>query len=441
MNSAQDVRSAASDPARLEELYRGAQRENRTDDFAAAIRACHQEAPENVLIAAWFYRLQPSPPEGSVRRQGPNWALAILLCAIGALSTWLLADPVVMFATSRAPWELYAIVLIQAALAVAYLTLTAQKDRSRALLVALGLAGVFAYVYGFTRQPFYDPNSMAGQHAILMLLHVPLAAWIAVGLTLLGLRRNDTQRFAFLSKSIEVFVTGGVFAAGVGVFSLITMGLFAALSVRLSDSVYRLLTVGVGGAVPVLAVAAVYDPRLRPAEQAFEQGLGRLLSMLMRLLLPLTVVVLAVYVAFIPLNFMVPFRQREILMVYNAMLFAIMALLIGATPVREEDVPSRLQSALRVGVLVLAVLAALVSMYALAAVIYRTVEGMLTPNRLAVIGWNGINISILILLIARQWRRRAEGWRQSLHAAFSVGAAAYIAWTAFLILALPWLFR
>jgi len=441
MGLPQDIRSASADPARLEELYRSARRENREDDFAAAISSTHQEAPENVLLAAWFYRLQPLPSEGRTRRQGSNWMTAILLCAIGAVSTWLLINPKVMFATSRAPWEIYSVALIQAALAVAYLTLTAQKDRLRALIVLLGLAGVFAYVYAFTRQPFDDPNSMAGQYAILMLLHVPLAAWIAVGLALLGFRRSDVQRFAFLNKSIETFITGGVFAAGVGVFAAITMGLFAALNVRLSDGVSRLLTVGIGGAVPVLAVAAVYDPRLRPAEQRFEQGLGRLLSTLMRLLLPLTVLVLAVYVAFIPVNFMVPFLQREILMVYNAMLFAVMALLIGAIPMREEDVPTRLQNALRAGVLILAVLAALVSAYALAAVLYRTVQGMLTPNRLAVIGWNSINIGILIALILGQLRRRGGGWMQSLHSAFGLGAAAYIAWTAFLILAIPWLFH
>jgi hypothetical protein len=441
MELLQDIRSAASDPARLEELYRTALRENREHDFAAGITACHRETPDNVLFAAWFYRLQPTQSQGPIRRLGPNWVTAILLSVVGALCTWLLANPVVMSATSRAPWELYAVVLVQAALAIAYLAVTAHKDRQRALLAVLGLAGVFAYVYGFTRQPFDDPNSMAGQYAILMLLHVPLAAWIAVGLTLLGLRRSDVQRFAFLNKSIEVFITGGVFAAGAGVFSVITMGLFAALSVRLSDSVFRLLTAGVGGAVPVLAVAAVYDPRLRPAEQAFEQGLGRLLSMLMRLLLPLTVVVLAIYAAFIPFNFMVPFRQREILMVYNAMLFAVMGLLIGAIPVREEDVPARLQNALRVGVLVLAILAAVVSVYALAAVVYRTVQGMLTPNRLTVIGWNSINIGILVVLIVGQLKRGAAGGMRRLHAAFSIGAAAYIAWTVCVILALPWLFR
>jgi hypothetical protein len=330
---------------------------------------------------------------------------------------------------------------IEAGLAIGYLVLAAQRNRLRGLLVTLGLTGLLLYVIWLTRGPVSDINSMSGQYAVLMALHVPLAAWIAVGLTLVGFKRDDAGRFAFLSKSIEVFITAGIFSAGVGVFAGITLGLFSAISVQVPDSIMRLLTAGAGGAVPVLAVAAVYDPRLGPFEQRFEQGLGKLLSTLMRLLLPLTVVVLAVYVVFIPFNFMVPFRQRDVLIIYNAMLFAIMGLLVGAIPACPAATTARQQSLLRMGVLVLAILSVVVSIYALSATVYRTWQGMLTPNRLTVIGWNTINIGVLVLLIYYQVKNGARRWIESACAAFSVAAAAYIVWTAFLILAVPWLFR
>jgi hypothetical protein len=288
--------------------------------------------------------------------------------------------------------------------------------------------------------PVSEVGSMSGQYALLMVLHLPLAAWIAVGLTLLGIRRDDAGRFAFLSKSIEVFITAGVFCAGVGVFAGITLGLFSAINVQVPENIVRLLTAGVGGAVPVLAVAAVYDPRLDPLQQRFEQGLGKLLSTLMRLLLPLTVVVLAIYLVVIPLNFMVPFRQREVLMIYNAMLFAIMGLLLGAIPVRAADLPSGQQRLLRVGVLALALLSVVVSAYALSATVYRTLQGMLTPNRLTVIGWNIINIAILVVMLYRLARRRTEAWSEAVHSAIGQGTVAYIFWTALLVLGLPVLF-
>ena len=448
MQYLEQVRSAASDAAQLEQLYRAAVQDGKSNEFTAAIQVCHGESPGNMLYAAWYHRLQgPAPRLRSTAEtlpstsRGVHWTLAIVFGLLGGMAVWLLTGARFLTVSDRAPWVVYALAPIEAALTIGYLVLAAQRNRVRGLLATLGLTGLLLYVIWLTRGPVSDINSMSGQYAILMALHLPLAAWSAVGLTLLGFKRDDAGRFAFLSKSIEVFVTAGIFAAGVGVFAGITLGLFSAINVRVADGIMRLLTAGAGGTVPVLAVAAVYDPRLGPLEQRFEQGLGKLLSTLMRLLLPLTVVVLAVYVVFIPLNFMAPFHQRDVLIIYNAMLFAIMGLLLGAIPACPAATTARQQSLLRLGVLVLAILSVVVSVYALSATVYRTWQGMLTPNRLAVIGWNTIHIGVLVLLIYYQVKNGARRWIESACAAFSVAAAAYIVWTAFLILAVPWLFR
>ncbi len=70
-----------------------------------------------------------------------------------------------------------------------------------------------------------------------------------------------------------------------------------------------------------------------------------------------------------------------------------MGLLIGATPICPEDVSAKVQNALRNGILAVAILAVLVSLYALSAVVYRSVDGGITINRLTIIGWNSINIA------------------------------------------------
>lgn len=41
----------------------------------------------------------------------------------------------------------------------------------------------------------------------------------------------------------------------------------------------------------------------------------------------------------------------------------------------------------------------LVSLYASAIILYRTWQGGLTPNRLTVIGWNLINMALLVMLL------------------------------------------
>jgi hypothetical protein len=64
----------------------------------------------------------------------------------------------------------------------------------------------------------------------------------------------------------------------------------------------------------------------------------------------------------------------------------------------------------------------------------------LTPNRLAFIGWNVINIGLLATILLYQARAKGGDWLHALHRAFSLATVAYVAWTLVMILAIPWLF-
>ena len=194
------------------------------------------------------------------------------------------------------------------------------------------------------------------------------------------------------------------------------------------------------GLIVVVATAVIYNPTVPPAEQAFDEGLSKLVALLMRVMLPLTLLVLLVYLIFIPFNFRAPFDNRDVLIIYNGMLFAVVLLLVGATPVSLAGISPRMARWLRLGITAVAALALLVSLYALAAILYRTALDRLTPNRLTFIGWNVINSGLLFLLLLFQLRVKEGRWLHGLHRAFSVGTAAYAAWTLVVILALPWLF-
>jgi hypothetical protein len=202
----------------------------------------------------------------------------------------------------------------------------------------------------------------------------------------------------------------------------------------------RLIIAGGGGLIPVVATAVIYNAAASPAGQAFDEGLSKLVALLMRVLLPLTLLVLVVYLAFIPFNFREPFDNRDVLIIYNGMLFAVIALLAGATPVTLAETPPRVARWLRWGIIAVAALALVVSLYALAAIVYRTAMDRLTPNRLAFIGWNVVNIGLLVLILLYQARAKVGGWLHALQRAFSVGTVAYTAWTLTMILAIPWLF-
>jgi hypothetical protein len=74
-------------------------------------------------------------------------------------------------------------------------------------------------------------------------------------------------------------------------------------------------------------------------------------------------------------------------------------------------------------------------------VVTRTWLGGFTANRLTVIGWNTINIGLLLTLLYRQWRDGRADWVASFQGVVSIGLVTYAVWALFLVLAIPFLFR
>jgi len=420
MDLVTEIRAAKSDPQKLEGLYQLTLREDRLEDFQTALLACYEETPDNLLYAAWFYRFQQTVEAQVKPRRAVNWALAIPLSILTGLIFWILSDFEKLIYLDHLPHLVLWWSPIATMSALVFLAVTAQKNRGRAVALGLGLLATAAYVMFFA--PGLALTWKINHYLDLSAIHIPLLCWIALGIQVLGFKSSTANRFAFMIKSIEVMITAGIYLIAGMVFGGITIGMFQALSVSLPDIWLRLIAAGGFGLLPVMAVASVYDPSVDPQGQDFAQGLSK-------------------FIATIPFNFLEPFNNRNVLIVYNLMLFAIMGLLLGATPLRPDDLSPRLHKWLRIGILSVATLAVLVSIYALSAIAYRTIDGGLTINRLMTIGWNSINIAILLWLIYKQFKAEREKWIESLQSVFSLATNAYLFWVCFLLLAIPWLFR
>jgi hypothetical protein len=250
--------------------------------------ARYQAAPDNLLYAAWYYRLQPRPEDSETDAGHIAWRTALPLALISGLLFALLANSRFTFADG-APYLLLFWSPIVALLIYVFLMAENPDYRRRALPALSGMAAVGVYVFAMS-------SWRAGEiYHILMLFHLPLLAWIGVGFGLLGWGSSARERFAALIKSLEIGITGGVFGIGVGAFAVITVGLFSALGVELPEWALQSLFAGGAGLVPVIALAVAFQPKRPILAQRFEQGLGRLVPILMRLLLPLTLLVLVIY--------------------------------------------------------------------------------------------------------------------------------------------------
>ncbi len=439
MSETPDIAAALRDPRQMEELYRRAVRAGEESAWAAEVARLHGESPDDPVLAAWYYRLQPAQAEGhtpAAHSWRIHWQLAVPLgLLLGVVFYFLLLESLFASSPGNAPYLVYlwAPLAAIAIIALVVFGMAGNELMRRALAISVAIMAVGFYVTWLSDSARLD-------YQVLGAMHLPLAALVAVGLVVAGWGSDDQNRFAFLIKSMEAVVTGGIIAGATGVFLGVTVGIFQAIGVTFPDELARLGAGLAAGLIPVLAVATVYDARFAPIAQNFEGGMSRLIATLGRFFLPLTLLVGIVYVVAIPFNFWKPFEQRDVLIIYNGMLFAVMALLIFATPVAATGVSGDVLAWLRRGIVAVAALTVLVSIYALSATVYRTSIGGLTINRLTIIGWNVINLAILVHLLYGQAWATTTGWLAAIWRTCRLGMIGYAVWALFLLLAIPWLF-
>ena len=445
------VQAAAGDPAGLETLYQSALATGVAPGFSAAIESAYAVEPGNLLYGAWHYRLLRAPiAEGPATAAAPDgqasertvwqWRVAIPSSILLGFIFWLLSAPDLTLGAGNIPAFILIAPPLAAAFLIGFLAVGARAHYVRAAVLIAVLVAVTVYANVISPLNGVGYTNAALNYQTLAIIHLPVVAWGLVGLSLLGLSFSATGVFAFLTKSIEAIGTAGVFAIAGGIFVVLTVGLFQTLNINLNETVARLLLAGGAGLIPLIAVSAVYDTSVAPERQEFRRGFGKILAVLMQALLALSLIVMLIYVLVIPFNFSQPFIYRETLIIYNVVLIGVMGVLLGATPFAASDLAPTMQRLVRAGIILLAVMVAAVSVYALAAVLYRTAEDALTMNRLTIIGWNVINIAILILLLVRQALGGRANWIASLHDTFRWAASSYLGWALFVLIASPLIF-
>lgn len=441
------LREIGDDPEALELAYQEALAAGEDEAFEAALEALYEEAEDHLLYGAWHYRLLHRAARAARRVIAWRWALPLAaLC--GALLWWLsdeerapltIVHPYLDIESGAGIPLLFLLAAPIAGLLIVVF-LAGAGDRRWRWVAAIGAALLGFSAYAYLLYPQVGTGPFQEQYLLLAALDLALLAWAGIGAYALQGRWDREERFAFLLKSLEYAVVAGLFAIFLGLFTSITITLFAAIGRQPSEEVLRLFFAGGAGFVAVLAAALVVAPGVAPSEQSFEEGPSRLVTMLLRVLLPMAILVLGVFLAFIPANFEAPLENREVLISFTIMLFAVLGLLLGATPLGERDLPEAPMTWLRRGLILLAALALAVGLYALIALVSRTLGDRLTPNRLSFMGWCVVNCGILAWLLYRQWRAERETWLPAMQGALSDGIPPYLAWTLFTLLAIPWLF-
>lgn len=433
-------------PEGLERLFRDAKNAGDLHDFKRALAEIFADSPDDLLLAAWAYRLdlQPVASDGKdtaidqwASRRWPV-AIVISLClgfiyAYFADATMYNTYPASPNPRLDAAWSWFGWAPAAAWATLAYLALVDGRPERRRfyLYTGLGVAGLALVAASL----FWGAE---GDIHNLVVLHLPFLVWAMVGAGLsLGVRQPARQFFSYIVKSIEVLLTAFIYLFAGMIFTGLTLGIFSVLGVNLPER-WQILIPGWGvGVIPVIAVASVYVANRPPVRQDLGAGPASILRVVARLILPLAIGVLVVYAGFVATNFWRPFREREVLLVYNATVLALIALLTYVVPGPDEETGRTQSKWLHSGLLAASVLTFLLNSYSLAALVSRAVNSGLTPNRHAGLGWNVATLLMLGILIWSLLRSDPDSWPESFSRWFGRAIALTFAWSLWVIFVLP----
>ena len=281
----------------------------------------------------------------------------------------------------------------------------------RWLAVAFIVAGLFANVFPFRPE---------GSTEVLSAIHLPIALWVAVGIAYAGGRWNEVAgRMDFIRFSGELFIYYVLIALGGGVLTAFLMMMFKTIGIDAKWFIQSwLLPCGAAGAVLI-------GSWLVEAKQSVIENMAPVLT---RLFTPLFAALLVTFLTTLLLTGRGVDIERNVLLAFDLLLVVVLGLLLYSVSARDPRLPPGAFDGMQVVLLVSALLADAVALWAISA---RIAEFGFTPNRVAVLGVNMIllvNLSWSTVLYVRFLRERGsftdlERWQTDYLPVYAVWAA------------------
>jgi hypothetical protein len=281
----------------------------------------------------------------------------------------------------------------------------------RWLAVAFVAAGLFANVYPFAP----DGNTVA-----LTALHLPIALWLVVGIAYAGGRWGQVDgRMDFIRFSGELFIYYVLIALGGGVLTGFMAMIFESIGIDIEPFFESWL-------LPCGAVGAfVIASWLVEAKQSVIENMAPVLT---RLFTPLFAAVLVTFLGAMLWTGRAVDIERNVLIAFDLLLLLVLGLLLYSVSARDPMSPPGAFDVVQVVLVVSALLADAVALWAIAA---RINEFGFSPNRVAALGENVIllvNLAWSVVLYIRFLRGRGsftglERWQTNYLPIYAVWAA------------------
>ena len=265
---------------------------------------------------------------------------------------------------------------------------------------------------------------------LLAIIHLPLLLWCFWGLTWMSFDYKDPgKRMNFIRFNGELIIMTGLILLAGGLLTAITLSLFSAIGMEISNFYIEYIALSGTVASPVVSFFLI---RLYP------DITRKIAPVIARVFTPVVLISLFAYLISLIFSKISILENREFLIIFNAMLIAVLAIIIFSVSELDRE---KVRNKNVLILLLLAILAIIINSIALVAISSRLFNGF-TPNRIAVIATNilvFVNLAIMAVNLFRCYFKGAS--LESVERSVGKYLTVYAVWTVFAIFILPFIFN
>lgn len=408
-----NILSNLDNPRQLERLYRADKA-----TFKRAFNALYPEIKNHTLASYWNERLNFSNDEIF---WGTRKELAFVL--IASLIAGLIAKLPAFLPVNEDFFYPRNVGFIIFPLLTMYF---AWKNKLSAVKIAFIVGVILADLIFINALPDVKKSDTL----ILSCIHLILFLWSILGFAFVGGQRNNfAKRLGFLAYNGDLVVMTTLILIAGAILTGATIGLFSLIGFHIEAFFFQ--NIGIFG----LAASPIVGTYLT---QTNPQLVGKVSPVIAKLFSPLVFVMLVIYLIAIVYSGKDPYNDREFLLVFNALLIGVMAIIFFSIAEASEKTKSYVE----IWVLfLLSVVTVLVNGFALSAILFRISEWGITPNRAAVLGGNVLILINLLLVTVQLFRvlsKKAD--LSGVEKAIALYLPVYVVWTIIITFLFPLLF-
>jgi hypothetical protein len=409
----EEILANQHDARQLEKLYR-----SNKGLFKSEFRQLYPELSGNTLAGFWNERL-------NYEGDDTNWGTSkdLLMVVLASMVAGLIAKLPAIFNINEELFYSRNVGFIVFPVLTAYFSWKNKLSIGKIAFVAGAPLAALLFINLL-------PHVAKSDTLTLSCIHLVLFLWAVLGFAFVGdTRSGAAARLGFLKYNGDLVVMTTLILIAGGIMSAITVGLFSLIGFNIGEFYFKNIAIFGLAAAPLVGT---YLTQTNP------QLVGKVSPVIAKIFSPLVFVMLVVYLIAMVYSRKNPYNSREFLLIFNALLIGVMALIFFSVAETSKSKESAPQTWV---LFLLSVVTIVVNGIALSAILLRITEGGFTPNRAAVLGSNVLILINLLLVTAQLFKTVSKkGEIAGVGKAIAAYLPVYFAWAIIVTFIFPLIF-